>query len=642
MRLVPRQLDSTVCLRCRLDSSASHRAVTGTHVGTDAAEHLSNLRSVLRQPASRELVPLHSLSGGSLQLLPPALPSSALRASFPAASQSRLRPVSPSLSFCSRTFFPRTFTSVSAGSAGKQRELLRESGRGRWYVGGGVQSGFSICPLELKNLQKAHFSGRVVLVRTLAEDALACKALLSTAVSPRSSASPSVSARLPRSSSPASSSPPPGRSSSEIVLGYDSEHDPLTLAARGGLPPGLSLFASLAPRPPLALIQLASPSVACIWQLGALGGLPRGLRSLLLRSDVRKVTQGAVGEVEALQREFGLAPKNFLCLHAAAVALGCATNSRSLQALTGVFLRKFLDKTHQLSTWSQDTLTPEQCAYAATDAYVSRQILFAMRERVTQRDVMNLVEAQATVQARAEPKPPSRPEPASQNSDAGLDGDLHHSAAASADARGMQHDSGGMSSVSQATAQAVEAGNRRSSSAKAEASAERAREAEEAPGDAALTPSHLRGFRHAENEDVFIATVSRQESKASPAARRASAHRATDASAPADADASSAKGDAAVEGGRPAAGAWIATEVRRQAWRELKDLCMERGWRLECERLESCRKGFKSVFSVNCSLDGVYSAKSLEGHANLRDAQNDAATQMLSLLAPLCKKPSLL
>ncbi|KEP60883.1 UNVERIFIED_CONTAM: 3'-5' exonuclease domain-containing protein [Hammondia hammondi] len=570
----------------------------------------------------------------------------------------------------------------ASGSAGKDaiRVCTRENSWSKWS--GSDRSRFSICRLELKSLPRIQFAGRVIVVRTLADDAAASEALLKTAAASCGAAS-------------------------DLVLGYDSEHDPLAVSVGGDLPPSLSLFASLSPRPPLALIQLASPTVACIWQLAALGGLPPGLAALLLRADVLKVTQGATGEVEALQREFGVSPRNFLCLHAAAIALGCATNSRSLQALCGLFLKRFLDKSLQLSTWSRDALSPEQCMYAATDAYVSRQVLFGMREQVVPKEVMRLVEAQATLQVRcAQNEGSERGETEAESGGGGkreaqADANLHADGAFGTgnDSRNpedgrdestlrLRQDNGDAAGDTESlkvprsrpaacqgsrgllvTPEGEKRGGRRGS--REASTVEHAQENNQGRTEtreldekgwehrgsgseprSGIVPSKLREDARCDRE-VFVATLLRQESESertrnSPVLKHSTRKQATrmEETAPAElCDGSVEANDPdqrnRVECKRDGEASGTGTESSSpgqnagQAWLSLKETCVERGWRLECTRLESCRSGFRSVFSVNSGVSGVFVAKSSEAHTNLRAAQNDAAAQMLTLLAPL-------
>ncbi|CBZ56217.1 putative 3'-5' exonuclease domain-containing protein [Neospora caninum Liverpool] len=471
---------------------------------------------------------------------------------------------------------------------------------------------------------------------------------------------------------------------------------------------------------------LASSSVACVWQLGALGGLPPGLVSLLVRPDVQKATQGATGEVEALQREFGVAAKNFLCLHAAAIALGCATNSRSLQALCGVFLRSYLDKSLQLSTWSRDALSPEQCMYAATDAYVSRQVLFGMRDRINQKDVMRLVEAQATLQARA-----TRNEGEEQGDKAasGSFAPFQNAQVATEDAgikrkagaeenptahgfhaeRDNPVDTGDLGSRvnckdandsgdGDKTEQVTVRGSIRSLKERRDVQGEPQGESSREGGSRGNSQEDPETFEHdstlhsgrtdtlelggqresrgcgsekksiivrsklrgpVSDREVFVATMSRQGaelekerpvnsplSEPSPPQKRRSGE--TVSQQPSDvsvANSHDRENSCIVEKGRDGEERGMGKQISHgphagHAWLLLKETCVERGWRLECTRLESCRTGFRSVFSVNTGVSGVFVAKSSEAHTTLREAQNDAAAQMLSLLSELGRKQS--
>lgn len=570
---------------------------------------------------------------------------------------------------------------------------------------------FSICPLELKRLPEVNFRGRLIVVRSLEDDASACAALLQSArseasrnvhqsaptrsssyqaslsqgraslSSPSSSLSPSPSSFSSVLSSPlspsqstsaavsssaasgssTSSAPVGGGGGGELLLGYDSEHDPISASVGDPcFPPSLSLFASaVSPRPPLSLIQLSSATVACVWQLRHLGGLPPHLVSLLVREDIRKVTQGASSEVRALQTEFGVLARNFLCLHVAAISLGCATNSRSLQALCGIFLGKYVNKALQLSNWSKRDLSQDELLYAATDAYVSRQVLLGMRRSRGgggRAELMKLVEAQATVDARAEEsrKPVS---PTGRGAAAVyLDGppELRTLATNEAEGKntGFQEDHcsgrgaaeetyerepsrlhavvgngerGGFSQASRLSADTVGAEDVREHGSEA-------RLTDVAGAEKSVRRSQLRKVLAV--ADPFLAqgiatvSLSEERSNSSPSAPAAPGSSDNDED-PAALSAARRMGEARKRLSRTGSSESRQSSVSVEYCSQLKAICLEKGWKLNFDRLESSPMGFKSVFSVNCGLSGLCTAKSKAAHTTLRDAQNDAAEQLL-------------
>ncbi|CAE7632447.1 Wrn [Symbiodinium microadriaticum] len=142
----------------------------------------------------------------------------------------------------------------------------------------------------------------------------------------------------------------------EALLGFDSESRPSS---------------ALAQKNRMALIQIASEKVACLWRLGELRSLPPLLRRLLEDRDVHKVSQGAVHELSALKEQWGINPQSFLDLHH--IAMHLRTTPRSLQGLVAIFLRRRLSKDQRLTDWQQSPLTQAQIEYAAVDAWAARQ-----------------------------------------------------------------------------------------------------------------------------------------------------------------------------------------------------------------------------------------------------------------------------
>jgi 3'-5' exonuclease len=148
--------------------------------------------------------------------------------------------------------------------------------------------------------------------------------------------------------------------SAESLLGYDTEAKPSDTA-----------------RNPPCLIQLASQERCFIWRVEA-PNIPESLRSILTDTSIVKVSQGAIGEVKSLYTHFQLLqPRGFVCLHNLATALRCAP--KSLQGLSAIFLKQYLDKSLCTSDWAAPTLCEAQLIYAANDAWATLQVLRAMR-----------------------------------------------------------------------------------------------------------------------------------------------------------------------------------------------------------------------------------------------------------------------
>lgn len=148
----------------------------------------------------------------------------------------------------------------------------------------------------------------------------------------------------------------------EAFLGLDTETRPSSAAS---------------PKNRLALVQVATSRLACLWRVGEMRCIPPLLRKLIEDPSRHKIAQGATHEVDVFRDEWCLSPQSFIDLHH--IALHLKTNPRSLQGLVALFLGKRLGKEQRLSNWEQSPLTQAQIEYAALDAWAGREVLLAMR-----------------------------------------------------------------------------------------------------------------------------------------------------------------------------------------------------------------------------------------------------------------------
>ncbi len=149
----------------------------------------------------------------------------------------------------------------------------------------------------------------------------------------------------------------------ERVLGFDTETRP---SFRKG------------EKHPLALLQLASGGTACLFRIHRIG-LPPALRALLGDPAVLKVGQGVPDELKKLQEEHALEPAGFVDLLPIARRLGIA--APSVRALAARFLGFRVSKSSQVSNWERSPLAEKQLRYAASDAWVCRQVYLQLLER---------------------------------------------------------------------------------------------------------------------------------------------------------------------------------------------------------------------------------------------------------------------
>ena len=156
-----------------------------------------------------------------------------------------------------------------------------------------------------------------------------------------------------------------GTLNGRVVLGFDTESKPN--------------FHAGAPRNPICLIQLATPTLAALFRLTVRpspSSLPPPLRHLLDDPNVTLVGQEIVREMPDLVATYGLRAgddgSQIFELSGATRAAGClcAGVAGYAAALLGIRLHK--SKALQMSNWEAGYLSVDQCRYAATDAWVCR------------------------------------------------------------------------------------------------------------------------------------------------------------------------------------------------------------------------------------------------------------------------------
>ena len=142
----------------------------------------------------------------------------------------------------------------------------------------------------------------------------------------------------------------------EKLLGFDTETRP---SFRKGV-----MF-------PIALLQLATQETVYLIRLNQLG-FPEELRELLASPESQKVGVAIRDDIKGLQQLGSFVPQGFVELSQLARRLGIVTCG--LRNLAGIFLSVRISKKAQLSNWEQEELTESQQNYAATDAWISREI----------------------------------------------------------------------------------------------------------------------------------------------------------------------------------------------------------------------------------------------------------------------------
>jgi ribonuclease D len=148
----------------------------------------------------------------------------------------------------------------------------------------------------------------------------------------------------------------------EAILGFDTESRP---AFRKGesYPP--------------AVVQLAGAKAVYVFQLADLTR-KRKLFSLLSSGKLLKVGVALGYDIRKLQEIQDFTPRGFTDLETLTDARGIRNNG--LRSLAAAVLGVRISKGAQRSNWGRTPLTPKQITYAATDAWVSREIYLALQE----------------------------------------------------------------------------------------------------------------------------------------------------------------------------------------------------------------------------------------------------------------------
>lgn len=148
----------------------------------------------------------------------------------------------------------------------------------------------------------------------------------------------------------------------ERIVGFDTETRPAFRKGESYLP---------------SLMQLGGQDKVWVFCLNRLGPLPR-LFKLLANPRLVKAGVAMDYDIRRLQELVPFEPAGFCNLEAMTERLGIKKNG--LRNLAAIVLGFRLSKGEQRSNWSRDPLSRQQVAYAATDAWVSREIYLKLAE----------------------------------------------------------------------------------------------------------------------------------------------------------------------------------------------------------------------------------------------------------------------
>lgn len=174
---------------------------------------------------------------------------------------------------------------------------------------------------ELAELETAQFGGRIVVVDSEQKVEAACRHL-----------------------------------SQHAVIGFDTETRP-------------SFKAGVTNR--VALLQLHVPGCCYLFRL-CRTKLDKQIIKILEDKNILKIGAAVHGDIDALHKLRHFREEGFVDLQTIAPQWGI--EDKSLRKLSAIVLGRKISKAQRLSNWEAAMLTPQQQAYAATDAWVCSEI----------------------------------------------------------------------------------------------------------------------------------------------------------------------------------------------------------------------------------------------------------------------------
>ena len=148
------------------------------------------------------------------------------------------------------------------------------------------------------------------------------------------------------------------------VIGFDTETRPT--------------FAPGQPQYGVGLLQLSGPDRAYLFRVKTMG-MHRRLCNLMASEKVLKVGAAIHDDIRGLQRLHHFEPAAFVDLQKIVCEWGI--RDKSVKKMAAIIMGFRISKTQQLSNWEAEKLSDAQCMYAATDAWVCREMyLRLMRE----------------------------------------------------------------------------------------------------------------------------------------------------------------------------------------------------------------------------------------------------------------------
>jgi len=164
--------------------------------------------------------------------------------------------------------------------------------------------------------------------------------------------------------------------SGKTVIGFDTESRPC--------------FSPDQPQFGVALLQLSGAERAFLFRIKELG-MRRKLCSLLSNPDILKIGAAVADDIRGLQKYSSFKPQGFIDLQKIVWEWGI--RDKSVKKMAAIILGVKISKTQQLSNWEAPVLSEPQMKYAATDAWVCREmykkLISSEKHPLTEMDVLN-------------------------------------------------------------------------------------------------------------------------------------------------------------------------------------------------------------------------------------------------------------
>lgn len=150
---------------------------------------------------------------------------------------------------------------------------------------------------------------------------------------------------------------------SQKIIGFDTETRPT--------------FTPSQPRYGVSLLQLSGPDKAFLFRIKSVG-MHRRLCNLMASPKVIKVGAAIHDDIRGLQKYRDFTPAGFVDLQKIVWEWGI--RDKSVKKMAAIILGIRISKTQQLSNWEAETLNDAQCKYAATDAWVCREMYIRLQK----------------------------------------------------------------------------------------------------------------------------------------------------------------------------------------------------------------------------------------------------------------------